>query len=399
MSNIHVPIDVSTDAVVEEQLNLRNDVTNQQKACLDMKNAMSMLLSKAIAKAKKGNIGSESSTCSSTSTIKTIKSVESIHVIADDSDDEETNKVDIPHLDEFLSMVDEGQIDISDELMKEMFNVNTRVDALNEVSSDLQKRWCELDTSVKEITTTINNINQYFKIDNLLLHKFPIPPKRMSSLQFSQYVADYLNYILPYLPVPVSWQHISTAHYLPTKAKKSNVVVVRFCNRNIKDMIFNSKQYVRANIAITEHLTEFNLIVLKKARELFGFKNARTEDCKIFIDLEDKSVRVKNVEEVQKTFATYCEFIGSVEHSPREMKSVNVAPRQSFHSRRFFRSHNYASAVNHRPSPQTNYSNTNYSNHSNFNYQSGKSHHSNSRGYRGKRSTGYSVYNRQPSNY
>ena len=300
MSNIHVPIDVSTDAVVEEQLNLRNDVTNQQKACLDMKNAMSMLLSKAIAKAKKGNIGSESSTCSSTSTIKTIKSVESIHVIADDSDDEETNKVDIPHLDEFLSMVDEGQIDISDELMKEMFNVNTRVDALNEVSSDLQKRWCELDTSVnKEITTTINNINQYFKIDNLLLHKFPIPPKRMSSLQFSQYVADYLNYILPYLPVPVSWQHISTAHYLPTKAKKSNVVVVRFCNRNIKDMIFNSKQYVRANIAIKEHLTEFNLIVLKKARELFGFKNAHTVSSFKFI--KALGVRQHSLAQKEKT--------------------------------------------------------------------------------------------------
>ena len=57
-------------------------------------------------------------------------------------------------------------------------------------------------------------------------------------------VANQINNLIPNLPIRVSVHHISTAHPLPTKSKKSNVVVVRFANRYIKDMIYKYRHLV-----------------------------------------------------------------------------------------------------------------------------------------------------------
>ena len=323
-ADFHIPVD-SSKALSDEQIKLRGDVERTQNECRDMKKVMQSIMS-AVVTSSKANTSKaisendSTSTCSSSTLNKTTKSVESIHAISSSTPEVQSSDL----LEEFLSMAAEGKIDISEELLKELYNMNTRIDALNEVSSGLQRRWCEIDASIKElkseikdikseindIKSEINGVKQYFKIDNLLLHKFR-PPPNLSSLQCSYYVAQQLNYLLPHLPVPVSWEHISTAHCLPTKAKKSDVVVVRFCNRNIKDMIYKSRHLLRNGVSITEHLTEQNLLVYRKARELFGSRNAHTMNCKIFVDINGKSILVKTVDEVHKTFVRWCEYIGT----------------------------------------------------------------------------------------
>ena len=87
--------------------------------------------------------------------------------------------------------------------------------------------------------------------------------------------------------------------------------MVRFSNRNVKEAIFKAKHLLPKNLSITEHLTESTLSILKKAQELFGYGYARTKNCKVFVDVFGKSIKVSNIDDVHKLFVEFCEFIGS----------------------------------------------------------------------------------------
>ena len=70
--------------------------------------------------------------------------------------------------------------------------------------------------------------------------------------------------------------------------------------------------HLPGRLAITEHLTASNLTVLKKAQELFG-SAARTENCKVLVKIYGSDSVVSTIEDVQKLYNCYCEFIGSRE--------------------------------------------------------------------------------------
>ena len=269
LPNLNVPVD-SLKSVMDEQRNLRLDIEANNKERCELKKFISNLISVCETKEKHSDVLADTSfsdTSSTTCTPKTIKSVESIHHIELSSDDE------------IASMIGVGKVSFSDQLLQELYVANTRIDANIKVGAELQKRWSELESTVTfikgelaKLIKEILSIKQYQKIDNLLLHNFSLPPNSnsMSSLEFSKYVAKQLNILLPNLPIPVAWHHISTAHYLPTKSKKSVVVVVRFCNRNVKDMIYANRNFISNGLLITEHLIDENKDICNEARELFG---------------------------------------------------------------------------------------------------------------------------------
>ena len=156
----------------------------------------------------------------------------------------------------------------------------------------LRKKLCTvLDTALKELKNELNNLKQYIKLDNLLFHNLRLPYnyKYMSSLQFSYFIADVINRLITQLATPVTWQNISDVHPLRTKLNKSSVIIVRFCNRNIRHEIYSKRALLkRSGISITEHLTDSNLAVLKKAQELFGFRSVNTENCQVVVDVQGK---------------------------------------------------------------------------------------------------------------
>ena len=137
---------------------------------------------------------------------------------------------------------------LDEKAVKELHVIQTELDKLRKSNTLITRKLEELDSYVTFIQVQINNILQYFKRDNILLHNFELPPKHYNTLQYSKYCADLLNKHLPNLPVEVKWEHISTAHWLPTKARKSDVILVRFCNRNVRDAIFkdNLRKFIFA---------------------------------------------------------------------------------------------------------------------------------------------------------
>ena len=391
-SVLNIPTDYSTKKVEVEQQKLYQHVESNQKECLELKSLLKRVLTTAVSNKKKLSEGSSSTTSSSTY-YKSVKSVDSIKEIA--SDGTITEDIHMQSLlNEFTSMSENAELDISDEIIKELYNVNTRVDACVDVSSKLQKTWCELDSSITQIKSDIANIKQYFKVDNLLLHGFRYPSQNLSSLQFSMYVADLINYVLPFLPVPVSWQHISTAHPLPTRAKKSTVVVIRFSNRHIKDMIYDHRHLINNGMLITEHLTDENKAVHKKAKELFGVNYVDTVNCKTVVYLDGKSIPVMSIDDVEKLFAKYCESIGSND----KYTFINHQPASSSNVASYY-SNNYAAAVQSNRNATNRNNATSYSRRVNVNNRNVYNRQNSfqpkqRRRFSGKPSTGYSVHNR-----
>lgn len=398
--NITVPVD-SLNSVIAEQFNLRQDIDANNKERLELKNYVTSLISAGEA----NNPDNETSSTSNSTLMKTIKSVESIHHIDDSSDDGEkspTNSPSTSSVGAFAAMSAACKSSVTDDILKQLYAANTRIDANIKVGTELQHRWSELEFTVTSIKNNIDNIvkeieglKQYLKIEHLLFHNFRLPFGSLSSREFVGYMVRQINILFPNLPIPVSVNHISTAHPLPTKAKKSNVVVVRFCNRHIKDMIYEARDCVGYGISITEHLTDHTQGIVKKAEELFGRNNVYTESTKVFVKCygsTGKDIRIYSKDDAHKLYVKHCEHIGRSNHAFAEPAA---------YSANFNGSYNYSSPPSYFNSnfPFASNFDTNFVQHDgrrpNSKHKStGKTYGKRKTYYGGKPSTGYSVYNR-----
>ena len=206
----------------------------------------------------------------------------------------------------------EGKLEISKEVFADLSNLKSQIDkvwesndcmrgriaaleyAVEEQQADLVKQKQEIENHEKELTDQKKDLSkckedldklrkdhddlkQYIKFDNLLFHTWPFPRSYLSSLEFSQYMADSINRFLPNLSVPVKCEHISDAHPLKTFSN-SKVIIVRFSNRNIRHQVYAQRRFLPRRMAITEHLSPANRLIVNRAKELFGKANVTTEN-------------------------------------------------------------------------------------------------------------------------
>ena len=244
-------------------------------------------------------------------------------------------------MERFLTLVSEGKV--HKDTLEKVHGLNEKLEETKKSTDELQIKYSKLDSEVKEIKRALHNISQYIKLENLLFHNFYLPPnyKQMSSLQFSYFMAQQINYHIPQLDFPVTLNHISTAHPLKTKRKNSNVIIVRFSNRNMRDEIFSKKHFIsKRGCAITEHLTEENLNIFKKAKSVFGYKNVSTINCYVHV----------NVNGVRR-------FVKSIEHVNELLESIH-ADNKSVHNNNFSHdtNHTYTNSSNRAGQPRAPYS-------------------------------------------
>ena len=297
-------------------------------------------------------------------------------------------------MDELIQLVSKGEINLCGKTLEKLTEIDSKIDVLNQLSDQLQDKWTKLDIAIKNYDRELEELKQYIKLDNLLFHNFPQPPTSLTSLGFSCYMADMINFYFPYLPFPVRWDHISDAHPLRTKSNKSNVVIVRFANRNIRHEIYSQRYSLPRNMSITEHFTKDNLSVIYRAKELFGYENYYTEKCKIYVNVNDKSICVKTINDVNEAFET---TITQAENSninysattQRNYKQKSTNSNNTFHHRSFTYRKSYSNVVQNHNSTVSNHTNNNMKiSH----VQTSQGH---GRKYRGQKpSSGYSVYNR-----
>ena len=67
-------------------------------------------------------------------------------------------------------------------------------------------------------------------------------------------------------------------------------IIVKLTSYNVPNRIFKTKKKLKGKtVSITEVLTKRRLVELKKAREMYSFKNVSSQDSKIlFLDVNDR---------------------------------------------------------------------------------------------------------------
>ena len=332
----------------QAQLQCALDVNNSE--CLEVKRALNNLVSAVLSPSPKNKAATvesdddSTSTASSNMSIDTVfdrfdnslASIDEIDTATDDTatDDESTNETkreDISSLQQLITLISEGKIEISKEVFHQILDLQIKINAICETSSIIQERMVSLKSDFENYKKELVKLQQYIKLDNLLFHNFRLPHyKNLSSMEFSHYMAEQINFLLPQLSVPVSWLNISDAHPLRTKSKKSTVIIVRFCNRNIRHEIYSKRELLKKyNITVTEHLTPENLKSLKRAQELFGQKNVYTENCNIVITSNGKTTKVRSIEEINELFENaHAHHVSQSNNSPGQVQT-NVLTNES----------------------------------------------------------------------
>ena len=149
---------------------LRLDVESNQQDCVVLREVIQSMINAAVSSKKSS---APKSIATSDIVFKSAKSVRSIQAIESNNDDmlcdtitqENVPVQGISGMDEFINLASTGEIEFSDAFIKELYNVNCRVDAVNRVSSNLQERWCSLEQKVSQLESSIVNLKNALKVE------------------------------------------------------------------------------------------------------------------------------------------------------------------------------------------------------------------------------------------
>lgn len=178
---------------------------------------------------------------------------------------------------------------------------------------NLQKENLELKNKISALDTRVNDLEQYSKLNNLIVHNLPESPK--------ENIIDVVKHIGDKIGVPIRPDDVDMAHRLKSNNldnKHPRTIVVRFISRLTKDKFLTSfKQNKNMStgtlqftgpdqkIFISEHLSQFNSKLYKDSRDILrqkGFKYVWTKNCRIFARKDD-TARIKLIqcqEDIQK---------------------------------------------------------------------------------------------------
>lgn len=208
--------------------------------------------------------------------------------------------------DKLISSLEEKLTLKIDVQASEMFVASQKTSALETKVAELQKENNNLRDSVKLLTTRLDKMQasmddteQYSRIDNLLIHGIPLPSDNAKEGDLSAQVVETLNKLIPGLHI--NPQSISVAHRLPVRKQPSTTttptrprppaVVVRFTQRSVKSEVLSKRRALKGtSVSITEHLTTRRADLLKKGAELEGqgkVAGSWSQDGKVLIKALD----------------------------------------------------------------------------------------------------------------
>ena len=170
---------------------------------------------------------------------------------------------------------------------------------------------------LNDLAISVDNNEQYPKLDNLLIKGLQNIPSHLKGYKFSSWVAELINNIIPNLDFPIIPEYISVSHPL-----NKGVIIVRFAIRDVRNEIFYKKKWiVDERISITEHLTKRNSALLNAAKEMLGIKNAWSSQTKLFGKVGNEVVRIKSKNDIDLLRG----MKSSLDSLPLEVQTVNVA--------------------------------------------------------------------------
>ena len=185
----------------------------------------------------------------------------------------------------------------------QQINLVTQVNLLNGKLQSLQQEFNKSNNNINDLyddlgrlRNELNEQRQYDQRNNLIAHGWD---DQEYAEEFTKYVVDKLNKLFPDIEGGISDRDIDDTHIYHTKSSvrdsPKQLVIIRFCSRLMRNKIFSIKKGLKnTGFSITEHLTQYNLKLLKAAQKRLGdAKRAWTHYGKVIINHDGviKSVR------------------------------------------------------------------------------------------------------------
>ena len=271
--------------------------------------------------------------------------------------------------------------------------------AIEDVTA-LQNQWQASKNMMKSISIRLDHQEAYSRLNSLLLHglkDLPIFSKdeKGKSLKFCRWVKEAINTLFEEkLDFTLHTDDIDTAHVLRTRKGNSNVVIVKFVRRSIRNLYWYGKNALKnTGISLTEHLTAKNLELLRAAKDAVGDKCVWTNQCVVYVQANQIKKRISckqdliqhtGVTEVNVTdpFSDLC--TRDHQYPSTAIADPQIFPDKTPDSQQFIPA-TYQSVVvqpnpnNHNQLQQTDINNYQYTNHS-FSARGYSSHRGRGRG-------------------
>ena len=166
---------------------------------------------------------------------------------------------------------------------RELYEMNNKLESLerrcNELQADNMSLRAEIkkhDTRITEITASCDDLEQYSRSENILLHGLPLPQDG-STEDLYKLVPETINRHMP--GITLAPDMISVVHRLApnrqstagssTTSNKPPPVVMRLVRRSIRNSLLANKKLLKnKSISLTEHLTPRRSQLLRKANAL-----------------------------------------------------------------------------------------------------------------------------------
>lgn len=146
-----------------------------------------------------------------------------------------------------------------------------------------------LKIEVHELNTKVHDLEQYSKLNNVIISNYPDSR--------NENIFDILSQMGSKIGLEITQKGVDAAHRLSSVSSSNNKpknIVVKFISRNVKEQFITAFKQNKAeypNIYVNEHLTQKNSFLYKLAREKLskGCKYVWTKNCKIFLRKDDNS--------------------------------------------------------------------------------------------------------------
>lgn len=181
-------------------------------------------------------------------------------------------------------------------LSSELYTTNVRVDQLEKKLVECEKVLDKYKVSESVLTsklslleTRVDDQEQYFKRDNLIIHGVPEIPGENCSTTVIDICQKYLS------AVKIVPSDISVSHRLPSRSERAKPLIVRFTRRDVRQQIYHNKKNLKSTgFTVVEQLTARRQRLMSAATKLMNegkLTSAWTNDGRIFVKLHDGTIK------------------------------------------------------------------------------------------------------------
>ena len=145
-----------------------------------------------------------------------------------------------------------------------------------------------------------NRGEQYSRLNCLLLHGNLHISHKLRGTSFSQKVVNFLNKCMcRSLGRELTVDDIDTSHPLQAKNGSRNpITIIKFVRRDLRNEILQRRRLMRRyRVNATEHLTDVNIKLYKKAQDFAGSDNVWTDQAVIYIRSGDNVFKISSIDD------------------------------------------------------------------------------------------------------